>query len=121
MRYAVLIGDYVENVIECSEAEIGRYCQALGLTGYVPAPLDDPKARSIEPGGQIPNASAARDTAGDGVALDLAKVGATVRASAVPAAERAAAEQLIEAARDTYAERAAELVKVDESVELVRG
>ena len=123
MRYAVLMGDYVDNVIECEPEKIGAFVAVLGYTGYLAVPLDDPKARAIEPGGQIPNADAARAAAGDGVALDLNKIAPTVRASAVPAAERDAALRQVEAAREDFATRAAELVKseAEGEAEVTRG
>lgn len=110
MRYAVLMGEIVENVIECDEDKIALYVRALGLSYYVPVPVDAPEARLIEPGGKLPDPAAAVDADGDGLALSLAKLSAPVRAAAVSRTERDAAERAAEAARLEYSDKIAALV-----------
>lgn len=110
MRYAVLLGEFVDNVIECDEDKIALFVRALGLSYYVAVPADAPEARLIEPGGKVPDPAAAVDPDGDGLALSLSKLSAPVRAAAVARAEREAAERAAEAARLDYPERIAELV-----------
>lgn len=101
MRYAVLRGDMIDNVIECEPENIAAHCAALGATGYA---LADPagELRAAEPGGKISNASAAK-----GAALELppgAPGVAIVREAATSAGDRAALEK---ARADAAAELAA--------------
>lgn len=109
MRYALLIDNIIDNVVECEPGKIAELCQVLGYSAYVLALDSNPATRYVEPGGKFVDAATHVDARGDGLALDPATVTAAVRAKDVPLAERAAAEAALEAARAARVE-AAEVV-----------
>jgi hypothetical protein len=60
MRYAVLKGSRVDNVIEAAPEMIARVCERSGGDGYMEAPIEDRGLWALGPGATVQGAEAAR-------------------------------------------------------------
>ncbi len=73
MRYAVLKGDAVDNVIECEPEAIAAYCEKLGFDRYLAIDAAGAKVRAIDPETKI-TAALSLATKGGGRELDPVRV-----------------------------------------------
>jgi hypothetical protein len=72
MRYAILKGSRVDNVIEAASEIIARVCERSGCDGYMLAAIEDPGLRALGPGATVQGVEAARVP--DSIEIDRSKI-----------------------------------------------
>lgn len=74
MRYAILKGGTIDNLIEAAPETIGALAQHLGADGYIEAPIEDRRLWALGVGVVVEDVASARE-AGQ-LKIDADKIGA---------------------------------------------